>query len=192
MARGQTTSSAASGEIQDSATTCIAAFSRSHNHHSRREHDAKKRYFSQNKKPACCRDFTAPERPPSLAAQPRPSYPPVPSEHLQLAAQRGMAAGCSRAPEAVRRTCSCRAESPEREVSAKVRTPFRIKPNEPVEPRDSCRRVFDRGKLDDAGALGPAMLEEDFGMFDRSRRLEQLDQILVRRRPRELLNARES
>ena len=30
------------------------------------------------------------------------------------------------------------------------------------------------------------MLEEDFSVFDRSRRLEQLDQILVRSRPRQL------
>lgn len=67
-----------------------------------------------------------------------------------------------------------------------MRTAFGSKANEPIEPRDSRRRVFDRGKLDDAGALGPAMLEEDLGMFDRPRRLEQLDQILVRSRPREL------
>lgn len=46
--------------------------------------------------------------------------------------------------------------------------------------------LLDRAELDDSGALGTTALEEDFGLLDLARRLEELDQVLVAGRPRKL------
>lgn len=56
----------------------------------------------------------------------------------------------------------------------------------PVEPSDGRLRLLDRSELDDTGALGPAVLEENLGVLDGAGRLEELDEILVRRRVGEL------
>ena len=56
----------------------------------------------------------------------------------------------------------------------------------PVELGNGRLCLADGGELHDADALGAAVLEEDLGLVDHARRLEELHQVLVRRRPRQL------
>jgi hypothetical protein len=55
-----------------------------------------------------------------------------------------------------------------------------------LELRDRRLRLADLRELHDAAALGARAVEQNLRELDLARRLEQLDQILVRRRPREL------
>src|ERR1700761_2998785 len=51
---------------------------------------------------------------------------------------------------------------------------------------DCCLRLCDLGKLHDTAALGACAVEQDFSELHLSCRLEQLHQVLIRRRPWEL------
>ena len=56
-----------------------------------------------------------------------------------------------------------------------------------MSPRtDRSLGLCNLSELDDTAPLGASALVEDLRELDRARRLEELDQILVRRRPRQL------
>ena len=60
-----------------------------------------------------------------------------------------------------------------------------------LELGDGRLGLLDRAELNDSGSLRTPALEEDFGLLDFARRLEELDQILVTRRPWQLRTGRQ-